>query len=105
MDLSKMTSTVQEAFADAQQTALRQDHSEIDIAHLWKALSEKNESLLNTIYEKLGLTRSELQLEINRLIGKKPKVTGDGVKGGQYLSKHLQQLLTTARKSKNRLSR
>ena len=36
-----MTSTVQEAFADAQQTALRQDHSEIDIAHLWKALSKK----------------------------------------------------------------
>ena len=45
MDLSNMTSTMQEAFADAQQIALRQDHPEIDIVHLWKALSEKNESL------------------------------------------------------------
>ncbi|MFK4998173.1 hypothetical protein ACI2OX_14950 [Bacillus sp. N9] len=41
MDLSKMTTTVQEAFAEAQQMAVRLNHPEITITHLWKAFSEK----------------------------------------------------------------
>lgn len=76
MDLSKMTSTMQEAFAEAQQTAVRMDHPEIDIVHLWKALSEKNDSLLTNLYEHLGIARSSLQLEIDRLIEKSPKLPG-----------------------------
>ena len=41
MDLSNMTLTMQEGFAEAQQIALRLDHPEIDIVHLWKAFSER----------------------------------------------------------------
>ena len=100
MDLSNMTSTMQEAFAEAQQIARRLNHPEIDIVHLWKALSEKNGSLLNTLYEKLGLTRSELQLKMNQIIEAKPQVTGSNIKGGEYLSANLLQLLTGAEKEK-----
>lgn len=41
MDLSKMTHTMQEAFAKAQQIAVSHHHPEMDIVHLWKALLEK----------------------------------------------------------------
>ncbi|MBS4204090.1 ATP-dependent chaperone ClpB [Lederbergia citrea] len=101
MDMSRMTSTVQEAFAEAQQIAVRHDHPEIDIVHLWQAFLEKNDSLLGNIYEHLGLVRSELQWKLNNLIEKKPQVTGAGVKGGQYLSSDLQNLLTATEKEKN----
>nr|WP_249305892.1 ATP-dependent chaperone ClpB [Lederbergia citrea] len=101
VDMSRMTSTVQEAFAEAQQIAVRHDHPEIDIVHLWQAFLEKNDSLLGNIYEHLGLVRSELQWKLNNLIEKKPQVTGAGVKGGQYLSSDLQNLLTATEKEKN----
>ncbi|MEK3887411.1 ATP-dependent chaperone ClpB [Bacillus sp. FSL K6-3431] len=100
MDLSKMTSTMQEAFAEAQQVADRMDHPEIDIVHLWKALTEKNDSLLTNLYEHLGIARSGLQLELDRFMDKKPQVTGDGVKGGQYLHADLQHLLDRAEKER-----
>src|SRR4051794_6549214 len=100
MDLSKMTSTIQEAFAEAQQTAIRMNHPEIDIVHLWKALAEKSDSLLTNLYEHLGIGRSSLQLEIDRLIEKKPQVTGDGIKGGQYLHADLQHLLDIAERER-----
>ncbi|MBW8350405.1 ATP-dependent chaperone ClpB [Bacillus sp. IITD106] len=100
MDLSKMTTTMQEAFAEAQQTAIRLNHPEIDIVHLWKALSERNDSLLNNVYEHLGIGKSALQHEINQLIDKKPQVTGAGVKGGQYLSSDVQNLINHADKER-----
>ena len=100
MDLSNMTSTVQEAFAAAQQTAIRLNHPELDIIHLWKELLDKPDSLLSSIYEQLGVGKSELQHEVNRLLDKKPQVTGAGVKGGQYLSAPLQNMLTIAEKEK-----
>ncbi|CAM4059163.1 ATP-dependent chaperone ClpB [Lederbergia lenta] len=100
MDLSKMTSTMQEAFAEAQQLAVRMNHPEIDISHLWKALAAKNDSLLTNLYERLGIARSSLQLEIDQLLEKKPQVTGEGIKGGQYLEANLQRLLDSAEKQK-----
>ncbi|MCR2820997.1 ATP-dependent chaperone ClpB [Lederbergia panacisoli] len=100
MDLSKMTMTMQEAFAEAQQTAIRLNHPEIDIVHVWKALSDRNDSLLNNLYEHAGLGKSTLQHEIHQLIEKMPQVTGSGIKGGQYLSLDMQNLMNNAEKEK-----
>ncbi|MCJ8005990.1 ATP-dependent chaperone ClpB [Lederbergia wuyishanensis] len=100
MDLSKMTTTMQEAFAEAQRTAIRLNHPEIDIVHIWKALSDRDDSLLNNLYEHLGLGKSALQHKINEVLNKKPEVTGSGVKGGQYLSSDVQNLMNHAEKEK-----
>ena len=36
MNIEKMTTTLQEAIAEAQQIAVTRHHQEIDIAHVWK---------------------------------------------------------------------
>lgn len=96
MDLSNMTTTVQEAFAEAQQIAVRLNHPEIDTPHVWKAFTDKPENMIHTIYEQLGIAKSSLQLEVNRLLDEKPKVTGSGARGGQYLSSDLTMIIRQA---------
>ncbi len=96
MDLSKMTLTMQEAFAEAQQIARELNHPELDIPHLWKALIDRNDSLISMIYERLGLTKDQFQLELDKILDQKPQVTGQGVQGGQYLSSSLSALISKA---------
>lgn len=100
MDLSRMTTTVQEAFVEAQQTAMKLNHPEIDTVHLWKAFTEKSDSLLTNLYEYLGVPRSSLQLQLDELLAKIPEVTGSGVQGGQYVSANLQKVMNDAEREK-----
>ncbi|WP_062105297.1 ATP-dependent chaperone ClpB [Bacillus niameyensis] len=100
MDLSKMTMTVQDAFIEAQQLAVSLDHPEIDIVHLWKALLARKDSLLLSLYEHHGLDKEMLLFEIDQQLDEKAQVTGAGVKGGQYLSSDLQNLLNAAEKER-----
>lgn len=93
-----MTHRVQEAFMHAQQHAARLNHSEIDIVHLWQALAKQSESLLLTLYDRLGVPKNELFEQLDELIKQKPQVTGEGVHGGQFMSVNLQRLLNETRK-------
>ncbi|MBP1915684.1 ATP-dependent chaperone ClpB [Lederbergia galactosidilytica] len=103
MDLSNMTMTMQEGFVEAQQKAMKENHPEVDVVHLWYALLEKNDSLLARLYEHLGLGKSEIQQQIDQFIAAKPEVTGEGIQGGQYLSSDLQNLLRVAEKVKEKM--
>ncbi len=42
MNIEKMTTTLQEAIAEAQQIAVTRKHQDIDIAHLWKIFLQPN---------------------------------------------------------------
>ena len=46
-----MTTTLQEAIAEAQQIAVTRKHQEIDIAHLWKIFY--NQIILAVIYTQM----------------------------------------------------
>lgn len=96
MDLSKMTHTMQEAFAKAQQIAVSHHHPEMDIVHLWKALLEKSDSLLTSLYERLGLEKEAMIGQIDQLLDQIPEVYGQGVQGGQYVSSALGELIRKA---------
>ncbi|GIN57416.1 ATP-dependent chaperone ClpB [Lederbergia ruris] len=103
MDLSNMTMTMQEGFVEAQQKAVKESHPELDVIHLWYVLLEKSDSLLARLYEGLGVAKSEIQQQLDRYMATKPQVTGEGIKGGQYLSSDLQSLLREAEKAKEKL--
>lgn len=96
MDMNQMTVTMQEAFAAAQQTAVRMSHQEVDIVHLWDAMARKSDSLLMRIYELSGLDLPALTEFLSSKLNHLPQVSGAGAKGGQYLSSGLAKLLERA---------
>ncbi|MDQ0174653.1 ATP-dependent chaperone ClpB [Bacillus chungangensis] len=100
MDINKMTMVLQEGMMHAQQLAAQLNHQEIDVAHLWKVLIDKPDSLLQTVYKRLGLEKTSLLPVINHMLEKKPQVFGNQQGSGQYVSPSLQQLLTAAEKEK-----
>lgn len=100
MDINKMTKVLQEGMMHAQQLAAQLNHQEIDVAHLWKVLIDKPDSLLQTVYKRLGLEKTALLPVINHMLEKKPQVFGNQQGSGQYVSPSLQQLLTAAEKEK-----
>lgn len=100
MDINKMTMVLQEGMMHAQQLAAQLNHQEIDVAHLWKVLIDKPDSLLQTVYKRLGLEKTALLPVINHMLEKKPQVFGNQQGSGQYVSPSLQQLLTAAGKEK-----
>ena len=64
MDINRMTETVQTAIMNAQSIAVREQHQEVDEAHLFLALLEDTGSLMNSIIEKSTISVSELHNEL-----------------------------------------
>jgi ATP-dependent Clp protease ATP-binding subunit ClpB len=103
MDIEKYTFTVQESIAAAQQLAIQRNNPEIDIVHVWKALMERPDSLLMTIYERTGINKKAFSDFVNTELAKIPEVSGS-TSTGQYISSGLQQLLAKADKEAASLS-
>ena len=100
MDINRMTETVQTAIMNAQSIAIREQHQEVDEAHLFLALLEDTGSLMNSIIEKSTISVSELKGELQQILAKKPRVSGSGVEQGKlYITNQLQRVLAEAEKS------
>ncbi|EOH90082.1 ATP-dependent chaperone ClpB [Enterococcus pallens] len=97
MNIEKMTTTLQEAIAEAQQIAVTRQHQEIDIAHLWKILLQPNHFGRN-FYVDAGLDVDAFEAEVDRSLEDYPTVAGGNVKYGQNLSQNLFSLLSEADK-------
>ncbi len=97
MNIEKMTTTLQEAIAEAQQIAVTRQHQEIDIAHLWKILLQPNHFGRN-FYVDAGLDVDAFEAEVDRALEDYPTVAGGNVKYGQNLSQNLFSLLSEADK-------
>ncbi|MBC6971546.1 ATP-dependent chaperone ClpB [Bacillus sp. Xin] len=97
MDLNQMTTKTQEAIMSAQSLAVSHDHQEIDTVHLLLALLEQQDGLAIRIFQKMNVNIEQLTKEVERLVQKKPSVTGSGAEAGKvYVTNALQQLLVKA---------
>jgi len=76
MRMDKLTIKSQEALADAQSASSARGHSEIQPAHLLRALLAQPEGSTLPILQKLGISIDRLQAELERLIAGFPKVSG-----------------------------
>lgn len=94
MNPEKLTQTVQDALAEAQQIAVTRKHQEIDIAHLFKFLVQPGQ-LGRKIYEKVGVDLSQFEARIDQLLDEAPAVEGN-VQYGQSMSQNLAKLLQAA---------
>ena len=96
MNIEKMTTTLQQAIAEAQQVAITRKNQDIDIVHLWKIFLQPNHFARN-LYAGIGLDVDAFEREIDNELDKLPTVSGN-VQYGQNLSQNLFNLLQEADK-------
>ncbi len=92
MQFDKFTLKSQEAIKTAQQLAQDSNHQEIHTAHLAKAIITQPEGIVVPVLQKSGTDPAMILMDINQLLEKLPKVSGQGA-GQSYASKELQQIL------------
>ncbi|EOH99161.1 chaperone ClpB [Enterococcus moraviensis ATCC BAA-383] len=97
MNIEKMTTTLQEAIAEAQQVAVTRHHQEIDIAHLWKIFLQPNHFGRN-FYTDAGVDVEAFEREIDKAIDEYPSIQGSNIQYGQSMSQNLFNLLAEADK-------
>lgn len=97
MNIEKMTTTLQEAIAEAQQIAVTRHHQEIDIAHVWKIFLQPNHFGRN-FYTDAGIDVDQFEREVDRALDEYPTVSGGNVQYGQNISQNLFNLLNEADK-------
>ncbi|MGO3733376.1 MAG: ATP-dependent chaperone ClpB [Vagococcus sp.] len=97
MNIEKMTTTLQQAIAEAQQVAMTRKHQDIDIVHLWKIFLQPNHFARN-LYADSGLDVDSFDQFIQSELDKLPTITGGNVQYGQNLSQNLFNLLSEADK-------
>lgn len=97
MNIEKMTTTLQEAIAEAQQIAVTRHHQEIDIAHVWKIFLQPNHFGRN-FYADAGIDVDQFEHEVDKALEGYPTVSGGNVQYGQNLSQNLFNLLNEADK-------
>jgi ATP-dependent Clp protease ATP-binding subunit ClpB len=93
MRFDKLTIKSQEALSEAQSQATSRGHTEIQPAHLLRALLGQPEGSTIPVLQKLGVPLQPLQNEIEQVLERAPKVTG-----GQQpqLSRALSRVLEAA---------
>ncbi|MBE3568709.1 MAG: ATP-dependent chaperone ClpB [Bacillales bacterium] len=98
MDIQRMTYALQEGMAEAQKLAEQQQNTEMDLPHLFYALLNKSDSLMVHIFERAGLSKEKIIDYFKKRLDEYPKVSGEGVQYGAYLSNNLQMLFQKADK-------
>ena len=95
MNIEKMTTTLQETIAEAQQIAITRHHQEIDILHLWKIFMQPNHFGRN-FYQDAGLDVEAFEHQIDQGLDEYPVIEGGNVNYGQSMSQNLYHLLQEA---------
>ena len=95
MNIDKMTLRVQQALNDANVTAVKFNHQQIDLIHLFSALVEQDDGIVPSIFTKMGATIKSVKDSINRELDLMPKVLGEGV-GNVYITRKVEEVLIKA---------
>lgn len=93
MQIEKMTTTLQEALAEAQKIAQVRQHQSIEIAHLWKVLIQPGQ-FARDFYQELGLDLAAFETIIDQELDKISVITGSNIAYGQNLSQNLFNLFS-----------
>ncbi|MFL0194886.1 ATP-dependent chaperone ClpB [Clostridium sp. WILCCON 0269] len=78
MDIDKLTIKVQQAINNAQGIAIKYNHQQIDVIHLFSALVFEENGLIPNIFGKMSVDVKALVNETENVLNKMPKVLGEG---------------------------
>lgn len=95
--IDKLTTTMQQALAEAQQIAMTRQHQQIDIPHLWLVFLQADHFVYQ-LYEELGVSVQAFKALVEKEIDQLPEVAGSNVQYGQQLSQRLNTLMADAGK-------
>ncbi len=103
MDFAKLTQMARQAITDAQNTARRLNHNEVDTWHVLSALLAQENGIVPGLLEKLSITPSAVQLSVERELERLPKVTGSVDTSRIYVTQAVNEVLTRAEEEANQL--
>ena len=96
MDPAKLTQMSRQAVTDAQNTARRLNHNEVDTWHLLAALVAQENGVVPGLLNKLAITPSAVSLAVDRELERLPKVTGSVDTSKVYVTQAVNEVLTRA---------
>ena len=97
MDIDKMTLRVQKALSDANVIAVKYNHQQIEVIHLFAALMEQEDGLIPNILNKMGINNKEVIAKVNAKLSSMPKVLGEGANSsGVYITRQVNEVLVKA---------
>jgi len=97
MNIDKMTLRVQQALNEANLTAVKYNHQQIEIVHLFSALIEQEDGLIPNIFTKMDIDVKDLKGNINQKLKDMPKVLGEGADAsGVYITRKVEEVLVKA---------
>jgi ATP-dependent Clp protease ATP-binding subunit ClpB len=104
VDINSLTKKSQEALQEAQNIATRMGHTEVDGEHLLLALIDQPEGLVPRLLVAVGADVAMLRADLERELGRRPKVSGPGATPGQVsITQRLAKLLDAAQREAKRL--
>lgn len=103
MDFEKLTIKVQQAMNEAQLTAVRHNHQQVDSIHLFYALIAEDDGLIPNIFSKMGVNVKNLREDTTGILDKMPKVLGEGAQGASvYATRRFEEILVKAENVANK---
>lgn len=103
MDFEKLTIKVQQAMSEAQLTAVRHNHQQVDSIHLFYALIAEDDGLIPNIFGKMGINVKNLRDDTTGILDKMPKVLGEGAqRASVYATRRFEEILVKAENVANK---
>ncbi len=104
MDLNRMTKKAQEAIQEAQKTATRMAHQELDGEHVLLALVRQEDGLVPGLLDRLGVSLPSFIARIEEALDRKPRLSGGSTEAGRiYVTQRLNALFVKADDEAKRL--
>jgi len=95
MNFEKFTEKAQQAVSDAQETALRMGHQQVDGEHIHYALLKQEEGLIPRLLNFMGENASMVAVDVESQLERIPKVMGSGATS-MYATRRFNQILLDA---------
>jgi ATP-dependent Clp protease ATP-binding subunit ClpB len=103
MDLNRFTQKAREAFFEAQNTALRYSHTEMDAEHLLWALLNQENGLAMRMLERLQVPTASFRARVEQLLDEKPRLGGTSDPNRLGMTARLGRLVVKAEDEAKRL--
>jgi ATP-dependent Clp protease ATP-binding subunit ClpB len=104
MDLNRLTERSQQALGEAQSSAFRLGHTEVDGEHLLLALITQSEGLVPRLIVQSGGDPARIAADMEADLARRPSVSGPGLSPGEIrITQRLARLLDTSGNEATRL--